>query len=117
MDCTYKTNRYRLPLLEIVRVTSTEMTFSVGFAYLEAKQEDNFNWCLDNLKSIMHGQLMPSVIVTDRDLAQMNSIERIFPTSRHFLCRWYLRKKILLVIVRKSLTQRKSLTNLCMVGI
>ena len=29
MDCTYKTNRYRMPLLEIVGVTSTDMTFSV----------------------------------------------------------------------------------------
>ncbi|XP_028106138.1 uncharacterized protein LOC114305252 [Camellia sinensis] len=35
MDCTYKTNRYRLPLLEIVGVTSTDMSFSVAFAYLQ----------------------------------------------------------------------------------
>ncbi|XP_058742359.1 uncharacterized protein LOC131614827 [Vicia villosa] len=32
-DCTYKTKRYRLPLLEIVGVTSTKLTFSVAFAY------------------------------------------------------------------------------------
>ncbi|KAH6764776.1 hypothetical protein C2S51_016025 [Perilla frutescens var. frutescens] len=36
MDCTYKMNRYRLPLFEIVGVTSTSMTFSVACAYLEA---------------------------------------------------------------------------------
>ncbi|XP_058767928.1 uncharacterized protein LOC131641650 [Vicia villosa] len=29
IDSTYKTNKYRLPLLEIVGVTSTEKTFSV----------------------------------------------------------------------------------------
>ncbi|XP_028100558.1 uncharacterized protein LOC114299930 [Camellia sinensis] len=34
MDYTYKTNRYRLPLLEIVGVTSTDMSFSIAFAYL-----------------------------------------------------------------------------------
>jgi len=38
---------------------------------------------------------MPSVIITDRDLACMNAIEKIFPTSRHFLCRWHIRKNIL----------------------
>ncbi|KAL8458339.1 hypothetical protein ACS0TY_036009 [Phlomoides rotata] len=30
IDCTYKTNRYRLPYLEIVGVTSTGMTFCVA---------------------------------------------------------------------------------------
>ncbi|XP_028062840.1 uncharacterized protein LOC114266157 [Camellia sinensis] len=34
MDCTFKTNRYRLPFLEIVGVTLIDMTFSVAFAYL-----------------------------------------------------------------------------------
>ncbi|XP_004509805.1 uncharacterized protein [Cicer arietinum] len=35
MDSTYKTCRYRMLLLEIIGVTSTEMTFCVGFAYLQ----------------------------------------------------------------------------------
>ncbi|KAJ1393023.1 OTU domain [Sesbania bispinosa] len=35
IDTTYKTNKYRLPLLEIAVVTSIELTFSVAFAYLE----------------------------------------------------------------------------------
>jgi len=33
IDSTYKTNRYRLPLLDFVGVTPTGMTFSNGFAY------------------------------------------------------------------------------------
>jgi len=81
--------------MEIVGVTSTEMTFSIAFAYLEAERKDNFCWCLDSLRSLMHGWNMPSVSITDRDLACMNAIEKIFPTSRHFLCRWHIRKNIL----------------------
>ncbi|XP_028078799.1 uncharacterized protein LOC114280614 [Camellia sinensis] len=46
MDCTYKTNRYRLPLLEIVGVTSTHMTFSVAIAYLQTARVDNYAWAL-----------------------------------------------------------------------
>ena len=45
MDCTYKTNNYRLPLMEIMDVTSTELTFSFAFVYLKAEREDNFS-CL-----------------------------------------------------------------------
>ena len=42
MDSTYKANKYRLPLLEIVGVMCTGMTFSTAFAYLEAERENNF---------------------------------------------------------------------------
>ena len=34
MDCTYKISRYRISLLEIVGVTSTDMAFSVCFEHL-----------------------------------------------------------------------------------
>ncbi|XP_028187082.1 uncharacterized protein LOC114373754 [Glycine soja] len=44
---TYKTNRYRLPLLDIVGVTPTGMTFSAGFAYLEGERVNNLVWALE----------------------------------------------------------------------
>ena len=104
IDCTYKTSKYRLPLMEIVGVISTELTFSVAFAYLEAEWKDNFSWCFDSLKSLMHGQLMPPAIVTDRDLVFINVIERIFSFSRHFLCRWHIRKNIVAPVSYTHLT-------------
>jgi len=41
IDNTYKTNRYRLPLLDFVGVTPTGMTFSAGFAYVEGERVNN----------------------------------------------------------------------------
>ncbi|XP_045792022.1 protein FAR1-RELATED SEQUENCE 5-like [Trifolium pratense] len=49
MDCTYKTNKYRQPLLEIAGITSTNMTFAVGFAYMESEKTDNYHWALGSL--------------------------------------------------------------------
>ncbi|KAL5148634.1 hypothetical protein HKD37_13G035645 [Glycine soja] len=46
-DTTYKTNRYRLPLLDFVGVTPTGTTFSAGFAYLEDKRLNNVVWALE----------------------------------------------------------------------
>ncbi|XP_028198022.1 uncharacterized protein LOC114382659 [Glycine soja] len=46
-NSTYKTNRYRLPLLDFVGVTPTGMTFSVGFAYLEGERVNNLVWTLE----------------------------------------------------------------------
>ena len=87
MDCTYKTNKYRCPLLEIVGVTSTNLTFSVAFVYLEAEREENYTWALSILQTAMEDGYAPSIIVADRELAFMKAIERIFPTSRHLLCK------------------------------
>src|SRR3954469_23639805 len=91
MDSTYKTNNYRLPLLEIVGVTSTDKTYSVGFAYLECEKEDNFTWALGICKSLLVDQaVMPNVIVTDRDNALMNAVDTVFPTSTALLCRYHI---------------------------
>ncbi|XP_028077088.1 uncharacterized protein LOC114279098 [Camellia sinensis] len=90
MDCTYKTNRYRIPLLEIVGVTSTEMTFSVAFAYLQYERVDNYAWVLATLRDVMDGFVVPTIIVTNRELALMNAIQKIFSSGRHLLCRWHI---------------------------
>ncbi|KAI8559843.1 hypothetical protein RHMOL_Rhmol04G0206500 [Rhododendron molle] len=89
MDCTYKTNRYRFPLLQIIGVTSTERTFSATFAFINREKEKNYTWMLENLKSMMDPDALPGIIVTDWELALMNVITRVFPTSSHLLCRWH----------------------------
>lgn len=93
MDCTYKTNR--LPLLEIVGVTSTDMTFSVAFAYLGCEREDNYIWVLNILRSIMDESALPEVFVTDKELDLMKAIDRVFPTARHLLCRWHISRNVM----------------------
>ena len=66
IDSTYKTNKYRLLLLEIVSVTSMDKTFSVGSYFLECEKEDNVTWALGICKTLLKDpQKFPSVIVTD----------------------------------------------------
>lgn len=38
VDCTYKTNRYKMPLFELVGVTSTNQTFNIGFVFMEKEK-------------------------------------------------------------------------------
>ncbi|XP_050909874.1 protein FAR1-RELATED SEQUENCE 5-like [Lathyrus oleraceus] len=65
LDSTYKTNKYRIPLLEMVGVTSTEKTYSVGFAFLKCKKEDNFTWALEVCQTLLKDQgEMPKAVVT-----------------------------------------------------
>jgi len=95
MESTYKTNRYRLPLLEIGCVTSTGLTFSVAFVFLSSEQQNNFIWCLQRLKELfITYDGLPKVIVTNRDLALMNSISIVFPESYHLLCCFHIQKNV-----------------------
>ncbi|RZC29485.1 Aquaporin PIP1-2 [Glycine soja] len=88
IDSTYKTNRYRLPLLDFVVVTPTAMTFSAGFAYLEAERVNNIVWTLERFRGLfLRHDRLPLVIVTDRDLALMNAVKTVFPESTNLLCR------------------------------
>ncbi|XP_052210141.1 uncharacterized protein LOC127813254 [Diospyros lotus] len=77
MDCTYKTNRYRYPLLQIVGVTSTELTFPVAFAFMDHEYEDNYTWAMERLQSLMGSNIFPRVVVTDRELALINAIHKV----------------------------------------
>jgi len=42
MDSIFKTNLYMMPLFEIVGITSTDMIYLVGFAFLTTEKEKNF---------------------------------------------------------------------------
>jgi len=87
MNSTYKTNKYRLPLFEIVGVTCIRLTFSGAFAYMEAEREKNFVQTLERFRGpFRRYDEFPKVIVTDKDLTLMNAIKIMFPNSHNLLC-------------------------------
>lgn len=98
MDCTYKTNKYRMPLLTICGVTSMGTTFIIGFAFLEKETKEYFDWVLYQVRVLYTslGLAMPRIIATDRDLALMEAIDSRFSrsTTRHVLCLWHPHRNV-----------------------
>ncbi|KAH1189119.1 Protein FAR1-RELATED SEQUENCE 6 [Glycine max] len=95
MDSTYKTNRYRLPLLDFVGVTPTVMTFFAGFAYLETGRVNNIIWALERFRGLfLRNDRLLVVIVTNRDLALMNAVKTVFPESTNLLCMFHIDKNV-----------------------
>ncbi|GAU37897.1 hypothetical protein TSUD_163340 [Trifolium subterraneum] len=91
IGCTYKTNRFRFPLLEIVGVTSTELTFTVAFAFLDSEKIKNFTWALQKLRGLfLRDDSISKVIVTDKDPVLMKAVEFVFPSSHNLLCRFHM---------------------------
>ncbi|OGE50952.1 hypothetical protein PENARI_c015G06959 [Penicillium arizonense] len=69
MDCTYKTNRYGLPMLDIVGFTATGSTFYVGFAFIKDEKDDSYEVILSCLVEAYEalGLQAPRTILTDKE--------------------------------------------------
>jgi hypothetical protein len=61
LDCTYKTNKHGMPLLDMVGVDSSQRSFCIAFAFLSGKSEEDYSWALQHLRSLYQREL-PSVI-------------------------------------------------------
>ena len=95
IDSTYKTNKYILPLLDVVGVTPTRITFFVAFAYLEREQLNNVVWALQRFQGLfLRRDALPRVIVTDRDLALMNAVKVVFLEATNLLCWFHIDKNV-----------------------
>ncbi|XP_012850801.1 PREDICTED: uncharacterized protein LOC105970510 [Erythranthe guttata] len=94
LDSTYKTNQYKLPLLEIVGVTPVGKNFTVAVAFLRHENEDHYTWVLQKLKRLSPPQTLPSAIVTDRELGPIKALENVFPTVPHLLCLWHINMNV-----------------------
>jgi len=91
LDYKYKTNKFGMPLLNVVGITSTYATFNAGFAFLHAKNKEAYAWVLEQFSEVV----TPKVLYTNRELALMNGIARIFPGCHNILCCWHINKNIL----------------------
>ena len=110
IDSTYKTNRYRLPLLDFVGVTPTRMTFSAGF--VEGESVNNVVWALERFRGLfLRRDGLPVIIVTDRDLTLMNAVKSVLPECTNLLCKFHIDKTVKAKC--KSLIGLKKCLGLC----
>jgi hypothetical protein len=95
LDCTYKTNKYGMPLLDMIGVDATGRSFCIAFAFLSGETEEDYIWALGRLKTLYEqcGGILPSVILTDRCLAVINAVSALF-SSTTSLCVWHANKAV-----------------------
>ncbi len=92
LDATYKTNKYKLPLLIITGVTALNTSFYLGFAFMSSEHTPDYVWVLEQLKEL-YDELdlpYPDVLLTDAQVALMNACTTVFPEAAHMLCIWHV---------------------------
>lgn len=92
VDCTYKTNKFKLPLCTILGHTPMKTMFIVAYAFILHEKEQDYSWVLLQVK-LLYNQLRipnPGLFVTDTEQALANVILIIFPEADHILCLYYI---------------------------
>ncbi|XP_016199144.1 protein FAR1-RELATED SEQUENCE 5-like [Arachis ipaensis] len=90
-DSTYRSNKYKKPLVVFSGSNHHKQTSIFGFVLLEDEEVRTYRWVLLNLLDVM-GQKRPCVVVTDGDKAMRAAIAEVMPAATHRLCAWHLEK-------------------------
>jgi hypothetical protein len=100
MDCTYKTNKYKMPLLQIIGSTALGSMFFVAFCFLSSETAESYGFALRCLKSMYHSiDLQPETmlknVITDKDDTFSATIFAHLPFVYHFLCIWHINMNVM----------------------
>ncbi|XP_026416626.1 protein FAR1-RELATED SEQUENCE 5-like [Papaver somniferum] len=90
LDCTYKTNKYEMPLMNVVGHTSTKSPFTFAFCFLHDELKESYVWALEQVKLIFREDALPKVMVTDQEAALMFAIRKVFPNAQNFICTFHV---------------------------
>ncbi|KAG6941553.1 hypothetical protein JG688_00018603 [Phytophthora aleatoria] len=103
LDCTYKTNRYHLPLLNVIILTGMNKILPLAQVWLPGEAEPDFDWALSKVKEFLEENTvpLPRMVVTDRDLACTNATEVVFPDAGKLLCRWHIERNVNAAAIKK----------------
>jgi hypothetical protein len=93
MDCTYRTNKYKLPLLHILSCTNLQPFFSAGFCSLSSETHADYHWAIANF---LHktGVQQPRVFISDQEEAMKMSARSLLPGVLELLCIWHINKNV-----------------------
>ncbi|XP_012841587.1 PREDICTED: uncharacterized protein LOC105961870 [Erythranthe guttata] len=93
MDCTYKTNKYGMPLLEIIGITPVGRNYTIAVAFMSHEDADTYEWTLNCLKELLDG-VEPDAILTDRELGLLKALPNVFSFSYHMLCIFHISRNV-----------------------
>jgi hypothetical protein len=92
-DNTYKTNRFKMPLLHIIGITPLDTHFSAAFCFLSSETEEDFTWAMKQFRDVMDDKTVPFWL-TDCQLALKNGISMAYPGTKQMLCLWHINKNV-----------------------
>jgi hypothetical protein len=92
LDCTYKTNKFNMPFLHIVGITSMNTTYDIAYCLLPNEEEVSYNFAITGLRLLLEteAERSPRIFITDHEIALKNSLKAHFPEVPQRACLWHL---------------------------
>ena len=97
MDCTCKTNVYKILLCIITGVTPLNTIYYIAFAFLSAEMVHDYHWVLGAIKKLYELFDIPDSksIITNIDPSIICAISDGLPLASHLLCLWHMNQNIM----------------------
>lgn len=97
IDATYRTNRYNMPLLHFMGVTSIGTSFTIAWCFMAQETETQYRKALSDFKELVIGDYNITIeaFITDEEDALKNAILAIYPGVPQLLCFWHVEKRVL----------------------
>lgn len=98
-DCTYKTNGFKMPLLNVVTITNMNTTMECFLCFLPGELEEHYTVAINWIESVCRKYEIPPphAIGTDYEKAIMTAIANsaYFLNAFNFICIWHINQNIL----------------------
>ena len=96
INATYKTNKYKMPLIIISGVTLLNTSYYVAFAFVSKETYEVYKWLLECVKDLYEYLDIPdpNVILTDAQNSLIWAISIAYPLASHLFCLWHINKNV-----------------------
>jgi hypothetical protein len=82
LDCTYKTNKFDMPLLDILGIDHHGNSFTIALCFLDHEVTENYKEAVQHLRALFQPGIWPSVVATDCEPALISAVSTHFPAIR-----------------------------------
>src|SRR6266536_3138291 len=103
LDATYKINRFRMPLVNIIKMIRINRNFYTTSVFLAGEKENNYNIIFSDLKDLYDfwKLLYPLIFVTDTCEAEIKALKKIFSEVNYILYIFHINNNILIKLKSK----------------
>lgn len=96
LDCTYKSNKFKMPFLHIVGMTSMGTTYDVAYCFMPDEKKPSYIFAVQALRELLLEKcgISPKIVLTDDCRELKDALAAIFPNLCQRLCIWHLNKHV-----------------------
>lgn len=95
-DCTYKSNRFNMPLLHFLGVSAVNKHFSGAYAIISDETAPSYLWACQQLDQYIYAPVNrePDIFGSDNEAALKNAAREVWKETPHYLCYWHIQKNV-----------------------